>query len=164
LPGKTSVQTEPRRGGTDRETTMNTATLVSKGRVVGLVTLLMGVGYAVLGGGLLLAGTDLSARLEGDPAGGMGPLLQIIGGFMAVIGAAFLVQGVAGLFAGGGVLSSRPWGRGLALVFAVLAVLWGLAFLGLSRGDATLIALGAVQLLYGVFALASLLKGGGAGA
>jgi hypothetical protein len=127
--------------------------------VVGLITLL-GVAYTALGGWLLFAGADLNTRLENDPAGGMAPVLQLLAGFMVVIGVAFIVQGVPGVLAGWGVLSRRSWGRILALIVAALAAPWGLAFLVISRGDVTFITLGAAQVLYGILAFAVLIRAG----
>jgi hypothetical protein len=43
---------------------------------------------------------------------------------------------------------------------AALAALWGLAFLGFSDGDATLMALGAAQILYAILVLVVLIKDG----
>jgi hypothetical protein len=126
---------------------------------IGLATLVVGSGYSILGVCLLFAGTDMAARLGQDPAGGLGPLLQILAGFLTVLGGVFVAQGVPGMLGGWGVLLRRSWGRILALLLAALAVLWGLVFLVISQGDAILIALGAVQILYGILAFVVLLGG-----
>jgi hypothetical protein len=50
---------------------------------VGLVTVLAGAAYAAQGALLVCVGATLVERLRDDPAGGFGPLLQILGGFLA---------------------------------------------------------------------------------
>src|SRR5688500_13769788 len=94
--------------------------------IVGLITLLVGGAYAALGGGFLFTGAAAVRELQGDPAGGLGPVLQVLAGFLAVIGVAFLFSGVLGVSAGLGVLMRRQWGRLLAFLVAAVAGVWGL--------------------------------------
>jgi hypothetical protein len=117
--------------------------------VLGLLTLVLGCGYVVMGSILLGAAADMA----NDPAGGWAPLLQVFAGLIAVLGIPFLLQGVLGLLAGLGVLLRKSWGRLLTFLLAILAILWGLAFLGTAGQDGSSIALGATQLLYGIFAI-----------
>ncbi len=138
-----------------------TPTRVSKPRtvtatVLGLLTLLLGGGYLVMGGSLVWGG----AAMANDPAGGWGPLLQVFAGLIIVLAIPFLLQGVLGLLAGCGVLMRKRWGRLLTFPLAVLAGLWGLAFLGANEHSGSSIVLGAVQLLYGILALVILIRNG----
>jgi hypothetical protein len=100
------------------------------------------------------------AAMANDPAGGWGPLLRVFAGLIVVLAVPFLLQGVLGLLAGCGVLMRKPWGRLLTFPLAVLAGLWGFAFLGDFEHDGSSIALGAVQLLYGILALVILIRNG----
>jgi hypothetical protein len=85
-------------------------------------------------------------------------------GLMTVIGVASLLQGVVGMLAGLGVLWRKQWGRIVTFILAVLAILWGLLFMGGSfeggafEQGATYIALGAAQLLYGILAFVILIQ------
>jgi hypothetical protein len=128
--------------------------------LVGVLGLLAGAAYAITGGWLAFAGAASAYQFEGDPVGGLGPLLQIIAGFVAAVGVALLLQGVLALAAGVGVLRRRPWGRVLGLCAAALAVLWGLLFVIALDGGAYR-ALGAAQIAFGVFAGAVLIREGG---
>src|SRR4051794_17182774 len=55
---------------------------------LGLLTLLLGGGYVVMGGTLVWGG----AAMANDPAGGWGPLLQVFAGLIAALGVPFLLQ------------------------------------------------------------------------
>src|SRR4051812_8203704 len=88
---------------------------------VGVLTLLAGAAYAVLGGTLAFAGGHAVADLRDDDAGGMGFLLRFVAGLVTAVGVALLVQGALGVLGGLGVLLRKPWGRAVALVVAVLA-------------------------------------------
>ncbi|MDB5309897.1 MAG: hypothetical protein JWO38_4099 [Gemmataceae bacterium] len=125
----------------------------------GLLTLLWGGAYAVLGGALVFAGVGGVRQPEGD-AGGFGWLLQIVAGVTAAVGVAFLLAGAAGVLAGSGVLSRRRWGRVLTLVVSALATLSGVGWVAGGDWDATDLALGAGQFLYGTFALVVMVRGG----
>lgn len=127
---------------------------------VGLLTLLAGGLYAVVGGLLIAAGADADRRLEGDPAGGFGWLLQILAAFTAAVGVAALLVGVIGVVAGWGVLSRRPWARVLTLVVAALATVAGVGWVVGGEPDATDFAVGAGHFLYGTFALVVLARNG----
>jgi len=128
--------------------------------VLGLLTLLLGLAYAVLGGIFLFFGVAAQKRLEGDPAGGLGFLLELIAGFVAVVGVAFLVQGVLGVAGGLGLLFRKPWGRIPTFLLAVLALLWGVLCYATYGLDVTGIVIGSVQVLYGIFAVVTLFKSG----
>jgi hypothetical protein len=67
-------------------------------------------------------------------------------------------MGMLGLLAGVGVFLRKQWGRILAFVLAVLAVLLGLVWLGGGDRDVTEIALGTAQVLYGILALVVLIR------
>jgi hypothetical protein len=112
---------------------------------VGLITLLLGTAYTLTGGYLAVSGAVAVKQLENDPTGGVGFLLQFLAGFVAVVGVVFLLQGVPGVLAGVGVLMRKTWGRILTFVFAAVAILWGLIFVAISKGDAVMLALGAAQ-------------------
>ena len=83
---------------------------------------------------------------------------------MIVIGVVFLVLGVTGMLAGLGVLWRKPWGRILAFILTVPAIVVGLLSLSAYKqeaaGNATLIAFGATEILYGVLTLVILIKNG----
>jgi hypothetical protein len=141
---------------------VSTAAIRSKSvavTVIGVTTMLLGGAYAALGGSLLFDGAAAIMSLEDDAAGGYAPLLQVVVGFVAVVGVALLVQGAIGLLAGLGVVMRRPWGRALTFLLAILAVLWGLLFVSANQEPIDL-ALGAAQILYGILAFVVLIKDG----
>jgi hypothetical protein len=133
--------------------------------VIGLLTVLWGVAYAALGCSLLFA----AAATTGQPgpeeqAGGYAEvdrwLTSLFAGLATAVGVALLVQGALGALAGAGALRRRPCGRVLTFLVAVLAVLWGLLFLGGHDQEPTSVALGAAQVLYGVLAVVVLVRKG----
>jgi hypothetical protein len=123
--------------------------------ILGLSTLLLGGGYGAQGGQLILAGTSWFAQPEQQQKAPLGPIGPAV---LIVFGVAFLPLGLLGLLAGAGVLLRNQWGRILAFVLAVLAILLGLVWLGGGDGNVTEIALGAAQVLYGILALAVLIR------
>jgi peptidoglycan/LPS O-acetylase OafA/YrhL len=76
------------------------------------------------------------------------------------LGAAFLPPALLGLLAGWGVLRRRQWGRALAFVLAALALLLGLLWVCGGNGEPVDLALGGVQILYGIFATVVLTRRG----
>ena len=133
--------------------------------VIGLMTILWGVAHAVLGSCLILSGDTVDNNLRpDDPAGGLAPLLRIMAGLMIMIGVVVLLLGVPGMLAGFGVLWRKQWGRILAFVFAVLVIMVGLLALSAynrdAAGNATFIAFGAAEILYGILALVVLIMNG----
>jgi hypothetical protein len=128
--------------------------------VLGLSTLLLGVAYAALGGWLIFAGADMLMHPSKDP------WVQIItiGGFVPALvialGVAFLPPGILGLLGGLGLILRQQWGRILTFIVAVVPILLGLIWVVGSNWDATDIAVGAVQLLYGILAFVILIMNG----
>jgi hypothetical protein len=126
--------------------------------ILGLITLLLGGAYAALGGQLILGGAGWLVKPGGDPWVQVIALGGIVPALIILLGIAFLVQGLLGLLAGSGILLRKAWGRILTFILAVLAILLGLVWV--SGGDATDIALGAAQVLYGILAFVILIRKG----
>ena len=126
---------------------------------IGLLTVFWGVVHAVLGCSLFLAGEAIFRSFQPDrPVEGFEPIFKMLAAAMKVVGGIWLLQGIVGGLAGWGVLSRKRWGRLLAIVVAVLAILWSLFLQG--TGDMKLIAIGVIEFLYGVFAIIILLARG----
>jgi hypothetical protein len=85
---------------------------------------------------------------------------------LLVAGVVFLMQGVAGMLAGSGVLLRRQWGRIVTFILAVPTILWGSLCLLVSWGgpdegwSVFHAACGTALILYGIFALIILIKNG----
>jgi hypothetical protein len=120
--------------------------------VLGWLTLLLGLAYGVLGVIFTFTGTTAQRQLQGDPAGGLGFLLEVVAGFVSIIGVAFLLQGLLGVLAGLGCLLGKPWGRIPTYLLAVLAILWGVVCYIAYGFDAIGLTVGTVQVLYGILA------------
>jgi hypothetical protein len=139
---------------------------------IGLITMLWGGSYTALGGSLIFGATAMMTKHPGavDHAGGLADVdhwvASMFAGLATVIGVALLLQGVVGILAGLGVLWRKQWGRIVTFILAVLAILWGLLFMGgaFEGGafdqSATYIGLGAAQLLYGILAFVILITKG----
>jgi hypothetical protein len=127
---------------------------------LGLATLLLGAAYAALAGQLIFGGVGWFVRPNGDPWAQIAGLFGLLPALIIVVGVAFLPLGALGVLAGLGVLWRKPWGRTLAFVLAVPAALLGLLWAGGADGDATEIALGAAQVLYGLLTLVVLIRKG----
>jgi hypothetical protein len=124
--------------------------------VIGLITLLCGGGYAVLGGDFIFGGA--SWFVQPDPAMGpiLGTWLTLGASVLIVVGVLFLLLSVVVLLAAVGVLWRKQWGRILTFIVAVPAILLGLLCLTGVQDfvqDATVLAIGVVQILYGILAL-----------
>jgi hypothetical protein len=126
----------------------------------GLLTMVLGAAYAVLGGQLIRAGTAWAEQAHTDPWAhiatrfGLGPALAI------AFGIAYLTLGLLGLAAGCGIVRRRQWGRALGFALAALSLVLGLFWVGGGDGEATDLALGGGQILYGVLAAAVLTRRG----
>jgi hypothetical protein len=105
--------------------------------VVGCLTILWGAEYLVAGCSLIYAATKVAWAWVGQ-------LLVII------IGTASLLMGLFAILAGIGTLYRTIWGRVLAMVTAVIAVLMGILFIWGGKQDVAGIALGSVQIVYGI--------------
>jgi hypothetical protein len=128
---------------------------------IGLLTLLWGVGYAVLGGSAIVGGIGWLTQPGDDPWTPVITLFGFLPALVVVIGIAFLLVGILGLLAGSGVLRLKQWGRILTFLAAVLAILLGAASLSAYEGATALeIALGVVQILYGILAIVILSMNG----
>jgi hypothetical protein len=124
--------------------------------VIGLITLLCGGGYAVLGGSFILGGAGW--LVQPDPAMGpvLGTWLTFLAAVLGMVGVLFLLFGVLVLLAALGVLWRKQWGRILTYIVAVLAILLGLlCLIGIQDvvHDAIVLALGVAQVLYGILAV-----------
>jgi hypothetical protein len=134
--------------------------------IVGLITFLWGAAHVVLGGSFIFVGDAIWKDFgpDGDPAraGGLAPLFWMLAGLMIVIGGGFLLLGVPGIVAGLGILWHKQWGRVLAMILAVVSIMVGLLSLSACKqdgaGNATLIAFGAAEILYGILALVVLIR------
>jgi hypothetical protein len=128
--------------------------------VIGLITLLLGGAYAVLGGQLIWAGASWAGRADGDPWGQFASLFGIIPALLIVVGVAFLLPSLLGLLAGSGALLREQWGRILTLILAGLAMPLGVVWMAAANQNAADIALGAAQVLYGILAFVILIGNG----
>jgi hypothetical protein len=137
--------------------------------IIGLITMFWGGSYAALGGSFIFGATAMITMHPGDDRGGLADVDHWVASMFArlasVIGALLLLQGVVGILAGLGVLWRKQWGRIPTFLLAVLAILWGLlfvggAFAGAFEQGATYLALGAAQLLYGILAFVVLIQKG----
>jgi len=114
-------------------------------------------------GWLIFGGASWLAQSGEGPWQQIGGLFGILPGLFIVVGIAFLPAGILGLLAGYGVLLRKEWGRILALILAVLAILLGLIWISGVEDivqDAKVFVLGASQILYGVVAFLILLTKG----
>jgi hypothetical protein len=127
---------------------------------LGLSTLLLGGAYAALGAQLILAGSAWLAHPPEDPWGQIAGLFGIGPALIIALGVAFLLPGALGLVAAVGVLLRKGWARILTFILGILAVLLGLAWVGGGNQGVAAIALGAVQILYGILAFAVLIRKG----
>jgi hypothetical protein len=124
--------------------------------VIGLITLLCGGGYAALGGNFILGGAAWFVQPDPDMGVVLGAWLTLGAAFLVVVGVLFLLFSSVVLLAALGVLWRKQWGRILTFIVAVLAILLGLLCLGGVQDviqDATVLALGVAQVLYGILAL-----------
>src|SRR5262249_18447151 len=129
--------------------------------IVGIATLLLAAAYTFLGIVFVYAGVHAASTLpEDDAAPNWAPDLRIVSGIVAVIGALLVVPGVLGVAGGLGVLFRKQWGRVLTFLVAAVAILWGVVFVTLSDPGATLLGLGVAQIVYGVAAMAVLIRKG----
>jgi hypothetical protein len=126
--------------------------------VLGVITLVAGVSYAVFGGLLLFAGTSWFTEAREDPWQEIAGLFGIGAAIVIIVGLVFLSAGILGLLGGLGVVLRKEWGRVLTFILAVLAILFGLLWLVGSDQDAPAIAVGAAQLLYGILAFVILIR------
>ncbi len=124
--------------------------------IVGVATLLLAAGYAVTGTGLILVGTGWLLEPAGDPWKQIATLFGMLTGVLLAIGVVFVVLAMLVLLAALGLLRRQFGGLVLALGIAVLVILLGLLWLsGVENivDDATELAIGAAQILYGIVVL-----------
>ena len=108
------------------------------------------------GGWIIFAVVSLYTQPPEDPGTPVAALLGIGPAIVFVMGVCFLPLGFLGLLAGLGVLLRKQWGRILTFILAALAILLGLTWVG--DRDATHIAIGVAQVLYGIFAFVILIR------
>ena len=128
--------------------------------LIGWLTLLFAVAYAVAGVSLLFVGVAVTRGVANEPPNGWEGLALIFAAAAGVLGVLALFQTVLGVLGGIGVLRRRRWGRSVTFVAASFSILWGLAFLGFVRNDALYYALGAAQIGYGIVAIVVLANAG----
>ena len=128
--------------------------------VVGWVTLLFAVGYAVAAGALLFIGVAIVTADELAKPTGWEFLGWILAAIVAVVGVLFAIQAGLTVPAGLGVILRRGWGRILTFIVASLAMLWGAAFIAVTTADSLYLALGLAQIAYGLFAILVLATNG----
>ena len=124
--------------------------------VMGLVTLLCGGCYATLGSRLILDGAAWFVQSDPDPWKQLGAWFGLGAVLVIAVGIFFLLLAVPVLLAGLGVLWRKQWGRSLTSIVAVLAILLGLLWVSGVEDvlqDATDLAVGLIQILYGILAL-----------
>jgi hypothetical protein len=86
----------------------------------------------------------------------LGAWLTLGAALLVVVGVLFLLLGLLVLLAALGILWRKQWGRILTFLVAALAILLGLLWLSGVQDvvqDATALALGVAQVLYGILAL-----------
>lgn len=121
---------------------------------IGVLSLITGVGQAIIGLCLLQGGRALAVPT--DPIQGF--LLQLSRDMLIASGVLLLLQGAAGMVAGTGVLQRKPWGLVLAAILAILSLLWAGPLLFSIQTDAGLGILGAVQAAYSIAVLVILFR------
>jgi len=124
--------------------------------IMGLITLLCGGGYAALGGQFILAGGGWFVQPDPNPWKQLGAWFGLGAVLFIAVGIVFVLLGIALLLAGLGVLWRKQWGRILTSIVAVLAILLGLLWVSGVEDvlqDATDLAVGVIQVLYGILAL-----------
>jgi hypothetical protein len=122
---------------------------------LGLITLLWGGGYAALGGRLILAGVGWFVQPDPDLWKHIGAWFGLGAALLVVVGILLLLLGILVLLAALGVLWRKQWGLILTFLGALLAILLGLLWLSGVEDvlqDATDLALGITQVLYGILA------------
>jgi hypothetical protein len=130
--------------------------------IVGIATLLLGAAYLLLGTVFVYSGVHGASTLpEDDAAPNWAPVLKMISAVVAFVGGLFIVPGVLGVAGGLGVLFRKQWGRVVTFLVAAVAILWGVAFVALSDPGGMLIALGLIQIVYGVVAFVLVIRRGG---
>jgi hypothetical protein len=128
--------------------------------VIGALTLFLGGYCAAFGGWAIFAGADWFAHPSKEPLVQVIALGGIVSALIIVFGAVFLLLGILALLAGLGVLWRKQWGRILAFIVAAVAILLGLVWVGGSDQEVFDIAVGAVQILYGILAFVVLIMNG----
>jgi hypothetical protein len=129
--------------------------------VMGLLTLLFGGGYSALGGSLVVAGVAAPAHARAAFGEDWAPLATLFGVIPAIfiaIGVGFLLLGILLLLAGLGLLWRNELARILTLILAVFVILLGLVLALVGRHDVATIAVGAVQVIYGILAFVILIS------
>jgi hypothetical protein len=129
--------------------------------LLGLLNLALGGAYALLGGSALYAGIMAPANARanfGEDWALLATMFGIIPAILIVIGLAFLLFGVLMFLAGLGIIWRNEIARIVALILAVLVVLLGLLLAIGGNRDAESIALGAVQIGYGILAIIALIS------
>lgn len=129
--------------------------------LMGLANLLLGGAYAYLGGSAIYAGVMAPANARanfGDEWALIATMFGIIPAILIVIGLAFLLFGVLMFLAGLGIIWRNEFARIVALILAVFVVLLGLVLAIGGNRDAESIAIGAVQICYGILAFVALIS------
>ncbi len=129
-------------------------------RLIGLLTLLWGGAYAAEGTRFLLVWADVLLPGQGND---FAERITIVRGemYLALFGVLLLALGIMALAAALGLFSSRPWGRGLALTVAALAISLGLCLNDLVPSisyyrDAMDVWFAVAQISYGILTFAIL--------
>jgi hypothetical protein len=123
--------------------------------IIGVVCLLCGLGYLVVGGHLILGVAGWFAQPDPDSQV-IAPVALLAAPLLILFGVLFLVLGFVDVLAALGILLRKQWGRILTFVAAGLAIVLGLLWLSGVNDivqDATDFAVGAVQILFGVAAI-----------
>jgi len=131
--------------------------------VLGLLTLLLGISYASLGGWMMMAGTGWFMEHDPDPGKQLGAWFGLGAALIIVIGIPFAMLGIVVVLAALGVLLRKSWGRMLTFAVAGMAILLGLLWISGVEDvlqDSTDIAIGACQILFGILALVILITKG----
>jgi hypothetical protein len=135
---------------------------------VGCLTIAWGIRYVYLGIQLINSGYESSIDKH-FVSEGMAAFFELMRIRMIEFGIIFLLQGIFGFTAARGVLLGRQWGRILTFLVAILAIYWGwhridlhqsdLEFRGghFQKEDIKLYAIGAFEILYGIFAFLALI-------
>ena len=130
--------------------------------VLGVLTLVLGCGYAAIGGGGIYAGTAWLADPPRDSWSQALSLGGLVPAFLIMISGFFLFLGLLWFLAATGVLLRRQYGRILSFILAVPTLLLGIAYLSSIDQGASIveILLGAPQIAFGVFSTFVLIKFG----
>jgi hypothetical protein len=120
--------------------------------VLGIMNAMAALGYAGLAVYAVAAGVSWLGTHEGDPWWPLASLFGLLPALVIAFGVLAAAVALVALLAAVGVLRGRTWGWVLTCIVAVVAILLGLLWTGGSDLEPFDLAIGGVQLIYGILA------------